>query len=358
MFEDDSSLHAAPRESDFSEPSVVHHRFNSGHPLISPYYANVNLESGPSHWSYHKWNPQFGSISRYSVSRLIGSGRYSDVFLGRADGSRFAIKVLRRVNPNRIRREAKILQCLKGHTNILSLTDIVIDGRASLVSLVTEYVDNVSWTTLVRTMKLEDIRLYSYRLIQGLQFAHERGIVHRDVKPPNVLCDRRGALKIADWGVAEFYHPMRKYSQAAGTLCWQARELLVDFGYYGYPVDVWGAGLILIAALTGRKRVFEGQARDEVLRKIAEVVGGRKIAKWFARYRMQVPQSVSEAFESVKGRGFEPLFGAARRAFRDPDALALAKRMLKIDHKKRISLKEALEHPFFAPLRGLDDNLR
>jgi casein kinase II subunit alpha len=352
MSEEDLQLHAAPAEAAFPVPTIVSHRFNPLHPLISAYYENVNLESGPSHWSFRRWNPAFGVLSRYSISRLIGSGRYSDVFIGHVDDNICAIKILKRINPDKIRREAKVLMNLNGHPNILSLSDILCDPRSSVISLVTDYVENVPWKALIGEMKLDDIRFYIYRILQALQFSHERGIMHRDIKPSNILCTSpRGTVKVADWGLAEFYHPLRKYSHQVGTLRYQAPELLVDFGYYHYSVDVWSVGCILLGALCGRKWVFEGKTSVQVMGRIATLLGGQGIAKWFRKYRMAVPPEMIESFERIPADGFDSLFGITRRAFKDPEGIELVHRMLKIDHKKRISAREALDHPFFAIVR-------
>jgi casein kinase II subunit alpha len=347
-------LHASPRETDFSEPTVIGGRYNPDHPLISSIYANVNLEAGPAHWSFHKWNPTFGTISRYRISRYLGSGRYSDVFVGHCNGhADLAVKILKPIiNQSKIRREAKTLTIVQGHRNVLRLQDVLIDPSTSLVSFVTELVAVVGWKELIATMKLDDIRFYFYSLLKGIDHTHSRGIMHRDIKPGNILCEHpQGVVKIADWGLAEFYHPLRKYQGLIGTLRYEAPELLVDFGYYHYSVDIWSAGCMLLGALCGKKCVFHGDSADGVLRMIAEMNGGRKMAKWMRKYKMGLMPETIQAFEAIPGVGFEPLFPASRRQFQDTDALDLARKMLKIDHNKRITASQALQHPFFAIVR-------
>jgi casein kinase II subunit alpha len=135
-----------------------------------------------------------------------------------------------------MRREAKVLTYLAGYPNVLTLHDIV--------SLVTEYVCSVKWKSLVAMMELDDIRFYFSSLLKGIEYTHSHGIMHRDIKPSNALCKHhRGIIKIADWGVAEFYHPMRKYQGQIGTLRYEAPELLIDFAYYNYAADVWAVGV-------------------------------------------------------------------------------------------------------------------
>jgi casein kinase II subunit alpha len=346
----DDEIHASPRESAFSEPQIIRGRYNPGHPLISRVHTNVNLEAGYSHWGYHKWNPDFGPIAHYAIRRRLGGGTFSDVFLGSSDAaSPCAVKVLKPiVCESRIRREAKILLALRGHPNTLGLLDCVIDPRTSLVSLVVEYVESVPWAKLVGAMGLEDMRVYFSRILAGLEFCHARGIMHRDIKPANVLCKNpRCAVKIADWGTGEFYHPLRKYTAKVGTLRYKAPEILVDFGYYNYAVDIWGVGCMLLEALCRRIPVFEGETIDEVLQSIAQTIGGQKIANWMRKYKMALMPEAIDGYENIAGMGFSPLFGPLRKRFQDPVALDLCKKMLRIDHRKRITAGEALRHPFF-----------
>jgi casein kinase II subunit alpha len=350
LLQEVDQIHAAPRESDFTEPQIIRGRYNPAHPLISRVHTNVNLEAGQSHWSYNKWNPTFGPVNRYMISRWLGGGTFSDVFLGNSSSAiPCAVKILKPiVCGSRIRREAKILFALQGQPNILGILDIVMDPRTSLVSLVTEYVENISWTKLVGMMELADMRNYFAGILTGLEFCHSRGIMHRDIKPANVLCQHpRGVVKIADWGTAEFYHPLRKYTSKVGTLRYKAPEILLDFGYYNYAVDIWGVGCMLLGALCKRIAVFEGETIDGVLQSIAQTIGGQKIANWMVKYKMRIMPETIEGYRNITGSGFNTLFGALRRRFQDFSALDLCKKMLKIDHRKRITASEALLHPFF-----------
>lgn len=243
---------------------------------------------------------------------------------------------------------------LRGKPNILSLMEVVIDPRTSIVSLVTEYIERMKWPNLIRFAKMTEIKHYMYRLLQALDVTHKNGIMHRDVKQANILCeDPHGTLKLSDWGVAEFYHPLRKYSCKVGTLSYKAPELLSFFGFYDFGVDIWAAGCVFLGMLVKKKQVFSGKTDFEVLREVARIVGGRAIADWMRKFKLPVEPFMIESMEAITGQGFESLFGVDRRPFMDEQALDLVKRMLTVDHKERISAAEALQHQFFAEVRDL-----
>ncbi|KAK8884259.1 hypothetical protein M9Y10_043367 [Tritrichomonas musculus] len=336
-------------------------KFNPDYPDISRYYENVNLELGRSHWDYKNWNPEFGDINRYSICEWLGSGRYSDVFKSFQDGHTVcAIKILKPVNPDRVRRELRILTLLQGGPNILELWEIVIDPVNGIPSMIMGYVDNKEWHKLYEEMKLDDIRWYTYRLLQALAYTHSQGVMHRDVKPGNILCgDPKEKLELADWGLAEFYHPLRTYSSSVGTRYYKAPELLLGYELYNYSVDIWSVGVILIEALSLNVHLFDSDRyKMDQLDTIAKIVGGQKIVDWIKFHKpKKADEKTVERLLKYKGVPFESLIPRKRAAFKDPDALDLVDKLLTVDNKERISAKEALKHPFFDSLRDKNANI-
>ena len=329
-------------------------RFNPEHPNISRVYANVNLDMGPAHWSYRTWNPDFGDINRYTLEEWVGRGQFSDVFVALRDNTeRVAIKVLKPVNNDRVRRELKVLSVIQGHESILNLIDIVIDSKEGVPSMVTEYVPSADWHDLFTNMKLDDCKFYLYRVLQALDYTHQRGIMHRDVKPLNILCQNpREGVKLADWGLAEFYHPMRTYSPRVATRYYKSPEILLGYEYYDYSLDIWGAGVMLLEILTQRLHAFKGHSDHELLCAIVEVVGGAAVVNWADKYRVKIPHADRQRFLKCPGQSLASMLTPE---FNDPDALDLVTKMLAVDHKERITAAEALAHPFFQLVRDEDE---
>lgn len=335
--------------------ACVNGRFNPQHPYISRVYANTNLDLGREHWQVRGWNPKFGDISRYALCEWIGSGFYSDVYTGLQDGRvKCAVKLLRPVNSDRVRRELKILSVVQG-PGVLKLLDIVVDGREGIPAVVTELCQNTPYRELFATMRLDDVRFYLYRVLQALDHAHRLGVIHRDVKPPNIFCsDPRKSVKLGDWGLAEFYHPFRRYSVHVATRYYKPPEILLNFDYYDYSLDMWSVGVILLEILTQKIHIFDAEVAEDQVYEIAKVVGGEAIMKWAEKYRVPLTEEQKQRFAEYERVPFVELIPSNRESFRDEEALDLLEKLLTVDHKERITAAEALGHPFFKIVRDYD----
>jgi casein kinase II subunit alpha len=173
----------------------------------------------------------WGRQEDYEVVRKLGRGKYSEVFEGMIvrSGEKCVIKVLKPVKKKKIRREIKILQNLRSGPNIIQLYDVVRDLQTDTPALIQEYVNNQDFKTLYPTLADFDVRFYIFQLLRALDFCHSNGIMHRDVKPHNVMIDHsKRKLRLIDWGLAEFYHPNQEYNVRVASRYFKGPELLVD----------------------------------------------------------------------------------------------------------------------------------
>lgn len=143
----------------------------------------------------------------------------------------------------KIKREIKILQNLSGGPNVISLLDVVRDPQSKTPAIITEYVNNTDFKVLYPKFNDFDVRYYIFELLKALDFCHSQGIMHRDVKPHNVMIDHeKRQLRLIDWGLAEFYHPGTEYNVRVASRYFKGPELLVDFQEYDYSLDMWSLG--------------------------------------------------------------------------------------------------------------------
>lgn len=127
--------------------------------------------------------------AKFNIS--TGRGKYSEVFEGInvVNYEKCVIKVLKPVKKKKIKREIKILQNLSGGPNVVALLDVVRDPMSKTPSLVFEHVNNTDFRSLYPKFQDYDVRYYIYELLKALDFCHSKGIMHRDVKPHNVMID-------------------------------------------------------------------------------------------------------------------------------------------------------------------------
>ncbi|XP_022751219.1 casein kinase II subunit alpha-like isoform X2 [Durio zibethinus] len=237
-------------------------------------YADVNVLRPKEYWDYESLTVQWGDQDDYEVVRKVGRGKYSEVFEGINvnTNERCIIKILKPVKKKKIKREIKILQNLCGGPNIVKLFDIVRDQHSKTPSLVFEYVNSTDFRVLCPTLTDYDIRYYIYELLKALDYCHSQGIMHRDVKPHNVMIDHElRKLRLIDWGLAEFYHPGKEYNVRVASRYFKGPELLVDLQDYDYSLDMWSLGCMLAGMIFRKEPFFYGHDNHDQLVKIAKL---------------------------------------------------------------------------------------
>lgn len=301
---------------------------------------------------------QFELDLKYAPLAVLGHGAYGVVCscLNRETSETVAIKKIGDVFSHnlialRTLREMQILRKIKHH-NIISLKDVMLSSPKpgfQQVYLVQELMDFDLDRLLQSTTPISGrhCKWLMFQILRGLKHIHSANVVHRDLKPQNILLKKNLDLKICDFGLARTKHnDAQIMTEYVVTRWYRAPELLVGSDWYGAEVDMWSAGCVF-AEILGMKPIFPGSDFLNQIDTILSVLGTQSASGYVACERF---------LEYMKTRPYSPgvrletLFPEA-----DPLAVDLVKKMLVMDPRRRISAAQALEHPYF---KGMYDPMR
>lgn len=288
-------------------------------------------------------------MERYQKVEKIGEGTYGVVYKARdkQSGEIIALKKIRLEAedegvPSTAIREISLLKEL-AHPNVVGLKDVVHSD--SKLYLVFEFLDQDlkkymdSCGSAEKKINPLLVKSYLHQLLQGIAFCHSHRVLHRDLKPQNLLIDRRGQLKLADFGLARaFGIPVRTYTHEVVTLWYRSPEILLGSRHYSTPVDTWSIGCIF-AEMVNRHPLFPGDSEIDELFRIFRTLGTPDDSDWpgvssLPDYKTSFPkwrkQDISKVVPTL-----------------DPAGQDLLKQLLVYEPSQRISAKQAIAHSYF-----------
>lgn len=286
----------------------------------------------------------------YEKLSKLGEGTYGVVFKSRdkRTGEIVAMKCIHLEDedeglPATSIREISILKELD-HPNIVKLKEVInSDGELTLVFEfcscdLRNFMDGRN-----KPLHPMVIKSYAYQIIAGVCYCHCHRVIHRDLKPQNLLLDEEAKIiRLCDFGLARaFTVPLRNYTHEVVTLWYRAPEVLLGSQYYSVAIDVWSIGCI-IAELIRQKPLFQGDAEIDQLYKIFKVLGTPTEATF--PDITQLP-AYSDTFPVWPAQVLSDVIPGT-----DPQAIDLISHMLAYDPAVRISARLALDHPWFSDL--------
>ena len=256
--------------------------------------------------------------------------------------------------PSTAIREISLLKELQ-HPNIVRLYDVVHTEKK--LTLVFEFLDQDLKKYLdVCEGGLEAgvMKSFLYQLLRGVAYCHHHRVLHRDLKPQNLLINREGELKLADFGLARaFGIPVRSYTHEVVTLWYRSPDVLLGSRRYSTPVDIWSIGCIFAEMSNGRP-LFPGNSEKNQLERIFTALGLpseadypaiTELEEWAPFKQRMIEKAAQSGVSLERPANLQHLVKNLH-----PTGVELMQQMLEFDPSKRISARAAMEHPYFADL--------
>uniref|UniRef100_A0A6Q2YWA2 non-specific serine/threonine protein kinase n=1 Tax=Esox lucius TaxID=8010 RepID=A0A6Q2YWA2_ESOLU len=310
-------------------------------------YPDVNTQRPREYWDYESHVVEWGNQDDYQLVRKLGRGKYSEVFeaINITNNEKVVVKILKPVKKKKIKREIKILENLRGGPNIITLLDIVKDPVVSFLNLPIIHIQ------LYQTLSDYDIRFYMYEILKALDYCHSMGIMHRDVKPHNVMIDHEHRkLRLIDWGLAEFYHPAQEYNVRVASRYFKGPELLVDYQMYDYSLDMWSLGCMLASMIFRKEPFFHGHDNYDQLVRIAKVLGTEDLYDYIDKYNIELDPRFNDILGRHSRKRWERFVHSENQHLVSTEALDFLDKLLRYDHHARLTAREAMDHPYFCEL--------
>ena len=282
--------------------------YNRDMEIISTYIKN-----------FYKKNKKYPTTKMkfYKYGRLLGKGAFGKVnlCLHTLTGRLVAIKSINKEKiknerqKKKIKLETTIMETLSKSKNIVKIFETYETKKH--ICIVMEYICAGDLLTYIkkRSKLTEPVAKFIFKqIILGIKHIHDNGIIHRDIKLDNILLDLDNNIKICDFGVSRKINKDDVMFEQCGTPAYIAPEILINKGYQGFGVDIWSAGVVLYAMLSGTVP-FKGNNLKELHNLI-----------------------ISGDYKEIKGISIE--------------AEDLLKNILEVDPNKRFKIEEILNHPW------------
>ncbi|CAA7403747.1 unnamed protein product [Spirodela intermedia] len=314
---------------------------------------------GGQYVQYNICGNLFEVSNKYVPIRPVGRGAYGIVCAAINSETREEVAIKKignafdnRIDAKRTLREIKLLLHMD-HENVIGIKDIIRPPRRENfndVYIVYELMDTDLQQIIRSNQPLTDehCQYFLYQLLRGLKYVHSASVLHRDLKPGNLFLNANCDLKIGDFGLARTTSETDFMTEYVVTRWYRAPELLLNCSEYTAAIDIWSVGCIL-GEIATREPLFPGRDYVHQLKLITELIGspddlslGFLRSDNARRYVRQLPQYPKQQF--------------ARRFPRmSPGAVDLLERMLVFDPSRRITVDQALCHPYLSSLHDLND---
>lgn len=291
-------------------------------------------------------------LQKYDVSepKALGEGTYGKVYkaVSKQTGKVVAIKRIK-LNPDddegipsTALREVAVLKELDSEF-VVKLFEVFCSPHKLVMVFELMENDLRKYMKSVRgQLQPKDIRNLCWQLVKGLDVCHARRIIHRDIKPQNLLIDNDLHLKLADFGLARaFVVPIPKYTHEVVTVWYRAPEILLGSSAYSIGVDMWAVGCVFAEMATGNP-LFGGDSEIDTIFKIFQKLGTPNEEMWPGLHELP---NFKLKFPCWTAKGWDKIRNTKAQVGRN--GMDLLDKFMAYDPKKRWTARKGLQHPYF-----------
>lgn len=306
-----------------------------------------------------QYPPDPGITEKYEIIQKVGEGYYSDVFMARNSqtGVIVALKKIKTFGnglPISFYRELKAYKSLS-HPNILKMVDDPYKDKNNNLFLVLEYCESDLNKIIGAShrMPIGNFKKYMKELLMGLKYMHDRNIAHRDLKPANALVDKNGTLKLTDFGLTRSISTNQPMTTKVVTMNYRAPELFLNNSHYSLAIDIWSLGCMFYFIATGGENLFNCTKHDDVnrLKSIFEICGSPTDENW-SDFKNYPNSCLFLKMKKMKSQLKDVLLLRLPKQYHC--IIGLIEQMLSLDPRKRPTVDQILEHPFFSQVEESD----
>lgn len=272
----------------------------------------------------------------------MDDGGSGDVYVGEdtLTGRRVLLKQLKKMSQGELKYNLNSVyfeQILRDSVYIERPLDVVrhTNGR---VTFVYRYEESIEFKLSKRILK---------QLFMALDYAHQRGIMHRDVKPANIIVYPQSKAHLIDWNLASLFYFSKENDVELGTIIYEAPEMLLNYPYYHYSIDLWGIGVTMLEYYYDFR--FQGDTREQVLESVVRLFGTNVLEDFVEKYKLNIDGCLKRLLKKQYPR--RGLRSIRPVRYVSPRAFDLMERLLTFDHNERLLAKEAINHPYFTNRR-------
>eukprot|EP00927_Polykrikos_kofoidii_P044412 TRINITY_DN38392_c0_g1_i1.p1 TRINITY_DN38392_c0_g1~~TRINITY_DN38392_c0_g1_i1.p1 ORF type:complete len:429 (-),score=89.97 TRINITY_DN38392_c0_g1_i1:257-1435(-) len=307
---------------------------------------------------------KFEVSKRYTVIEPVGQGAYGIVCAAQDEVTTEHIAIKKIENAfehitftKRTLRELRILRALR-HENLIDVRSIFLPGSKKDfedIYVVSELMETDLASILKSSQSLTDdhCQFFLYQILRGMKYVHSAQVIHRDLKPRNLLVNANCDLKICDFGLARVNFSDKDFQTCHMTMyvCtrwYRAPEVLCSWTDYTSAIDIWSIGCIF-SEMLGRKPLFPGYNTAHQLQLIINFLGTPQ-SEELCKIPNDKCRKFIETLPLATGKAFEEVFREA-----SPAAIDFLHKMLQFDPDKRVLVGEGLQHQYLAQLYCPED---